>query len=190
MFTRTRYQNGSLKLKPRANGTQMWEFRYYDTDAHGKRQRRTETVGSFSKFATESAARKSPIVRARLLSMNAEGSKTGIATPTFGDVISRYEQEEMPQRYSTGSAYKSNIKNHIRPRWADTPLNAVKPMAVEDWLRALKLAQKTKGNIRSLMHTIFGCAGRWELVEKNPISLVRVKGASKRQKTPWTCPQF
>jgi integrase len=162
----------------------MWEFRYYDTDARGKRQRRTETVGPLSKFLTESAARKSPMVRARLLSMNAEGSNTGIAPPTFGDVISRYEQEEMPQRYSTGSAYKSNIKNHIRPRWADTPLNAVKPMAVEDWLRELKLAQKTKGNIRSLMHTIFECAERWELVEKNPINLVRVKGASKRQKTP------
>jgi integrase len=34
------------------------------------------------------------------------------------------------------------------------------------------------------MHTIFDCAERWELVGKNPINLVRVKGASKRQKTP------
>ena len=184
MLTRTRYQNGSLKLKPRANGDRMWEFRYYETDSHGRRQRRSDTVGSLNEFPTESAARKSPTVQARLLSINAEGSKPWIAPPNFGAVIARYEQEEMPERYSTGSAYKSNIKNHIRPRWADTPVNAVKPMPVEDWLKTLKLAPKTKGNIRSLMHTIFDCAERWELVDKNPINLVRVKGASKRQKTP------
>ena len=34
------------------------------------------------------------------------------------------------------------------------------------------------------MHTIFQCAERWELVEKNPIKLVRVKGGSKRQQAP------
>jgi hypothetical protein len=34
-------------------------------------------------------------------------------------VIARYEKEEMPERYSTSSSYKSNIKIHIRPRWAD-----------------------------------------------------------------------
>lgn len=55
-------------------------------------------------------------------------------------------------------------------------------MTVEAWLKALKLAPKTKGNIRSLMHTIFDCAERWELVDENPIDLVRVKDVSKRQK--------
>jgi len=34
------------------------------------------------------------------------------------------------------------------------------------------------------MHTIFQCARRWELVEKNPIELVRVRGGSKRLRTP------
>ena len=39
--------------------------------------------------------------------------------PDFGAVIARYEQEEMPERYSTRAAYESLINNHIRPRWAD-----------------------------------------------------------------------
>lgn len=99
-------------------------------------------------------------------------------------MIARYEQEEMPERYSTRAAYQSYIKNQIRPRWADTPMSAVKPMAVEDWLRGLDLAPKTKSHVRSLMHTIFQCAERWELTEKNPIKLVRVKGGTKRLKTP------
>ena len=57
-------------------------------------------------------------------------------------------------------------------------------MAVEDWLKNLALAPKTKSHVRSLMHTIFQCAERWELIDKNPIKLVRVKGGTKRLKTP------
>ena len=34
------------------------------------------------------------------------------------------------------------------------------------------------------MHTIFQCAERWELVDKNQIKLVRVKGGTKRLETP------
>jgi len=90
----------------------------------------------------------------------------------------------MPERYSTSSSYKSNIKMHIRPRWAETPLAAMKSLAVEDWLKCLSLSPKTKAHIRSLMHTIFQCARRWELIEKNPIELVRVRGGSKRLRTP------
>src|SRR5580700_7261126 len=63
-------------------------------------------------------------------------------------------------------------------------MSAVKPMAVEDWLRNLALASKTTSHLRSLMHMIFQCAERWELIEKNPIKLVRVKGGTKRLKTP------
>jgi integrase len=60
----------------------------------------------------------------------------------FGAVIARYEREEMPERYSTKAPHRSYIDNQIRPRWAETPLNAIKPMAVEDWLRSLELASK------------------------------------------------
>jgi integrase len=101
-------------------------------------------------------------------------------------VIARYEKEEMPERYSIRAAYQSYINNQIRARWADTPMNAVKPMAVEDWLKGLDLAPKTKSHVRSLMHGIFQCAERWELTDKNPIKLVRVKvkGGTKLLKTP------
>jgi integrase len=127
LFTRTRYQYGSLETKERKNLT---------------------------------------------LGANANAER------------SRYEQEEMPERYSTRAAYQSYIKNQIRPRWADTPMSAVKLMAVEDWLKNLALAPKTKSHVRSLMHTIFQFAERWELIDKNPIKLVRVKGGTKRLKTP------
>ena len=183
MFTRTRYQYGSLETKERKKGKEVWEFRYYEPDAQGERQRRAITIGSREDYPTESAARKSPVVQAILLRLNAE-QPSAVGAGNFGAVIARYEQEEMPERYSTKSAYQSYIKNQIRPRWAGTQMSAIKPMAVEDWLKNMTLAPKTKSHVRSLMHTIFQCAERWELIEKNPIKLVRVRGGSKRLKTP------
>jgi integrase len=183
LFTRTRYQYGSLDTKERKRGKEVWEFRYYEPDARGERQRRAVTIGTREEYSTESAARKSPVVQAILLRLNAE-QPTAAGSADFGAVIARYEQEEMPERYSTRSAYQSYIKNQIRPRWANTPMSAVKPMAVEDWLRNLALAPKTKSHVRSLMHTIFQCAERWELIDKNPINPVRGKDGTKRLKTP------
>jgi integrase len=162
----------------------MWEFRYYEIDAEGGRKRRTATVGSLADYPTESAVRKSPEVQALLLRINSEAARPSAPPPTFGDVLARFEKEEMPERYSTSSSYRSIIKMHIRPRWAETPLAAMKTLAVEDWLKGLGLAPKTKSHIRSLMHSIFQCARRWELIEKNPIELVRVRGGSKRLQTP------
>ena len=183
MFTRTRYQYGSLETKERKKGKEVWEFRYYEPDARGERQRRAVMVGTREEYSTESAARKSPVVQAILLRLNAE-QPAAAGAADFGAVIARYEQEEMPERYSTKSSYQSYIRNQIRPRWAGTPMSAIKPMAVEDWLRNLALAPKTKSHVRSLMHTVFQCAERWELIDKNPIKLVRVKGGTKRLKTP------
>jgi integrase len=57
-------------------------------------------------------------------------------------------------------------------------------MVVEDWLKRLALAPKTRGHIRSLMSTLFKCAQRWELVKANPMQLVRVKNVSKRLERP------
>ena len=62
--------------------------------------------------------------------------------------------------------------------------NSVKPMAVEGWLKQLELAPKTQGHIKGLMSTIFKCAQRWELIESNPLKLVRVKDVSKRLERP------
>ena len=178
MFKRTRYQNGSLRLKVRTKGEKCWELRYYVAG-----ERKHATVGTLAEFPSESAVRKSAKMQALLLGANAESPMVGNGV-TLGILIARYEVEEMPKRYSTGSAYQSYLDCHIKPRWENTLLWNVKPMAVEDWLNGLKLAPKTKSHIKQLLHVIFGCAMHWELTDKNPISLVRVKGGSKRLKHP------
>lgn len=184
MFTRTRYQNGSLRVKKRGNGLKVWEFRYYEPCAHGERKSRAVTVGTLQEYPTETAARKSPTVQAAVLRINAEHPLGPVTASTVGALIARYQMEDMPARYSTRVSYQSFIDRYIRPRWADTPITSVKPMTVEDWLKQLELAPKTKGHIKALMSTLFKCAQRWELVQNNPMQLVRVRDVSKRLERP------
>ena len=184
MFTRTRYQYGSLRLKRRRSGPEAWEFRYYFDDTDGTRKRQHVTIGTKEKYPTEALARKA--VQALLLKLNAEAPRSELEVPSFGALLDKFDSEEMPTRYSTRKSYQSIIKTHIRPKWADYPLDRIKPMPVEQWLRQLKLAPKSKAHVRGLMHLVFTCAERWCLIEmgKNPIALVRVKDCTKRLKRP------
>ena len=133
---------------------------------------------------TEALARKA--VQSLLLQLNSEAPRAELEVPNFGVLLDKFVAEEMPERYSTRNSYASMLKTHIRPKWADYPLDRFKPMAVEQWLRQLSLAPKTKAHIRGLMHLIFTCAERWGLIPvgKNPLSLVRVKDCTKRLKRP------
>jgi integrase len=171
-------------MQKRGNGLKVWEFRYYEPGPDGGRASRAATIGTVEEYSTESEARKSPGVQAILLRINAAHPLGPVTVSTCGALIARYEREEMPARYSTRSSYQSFIDRHIRPRWSETPISGVRPMAVEDWLKRLALAPKTRGHIRGLMATIFRCAERWELIEKNPMELVRVKNSSKRLERP------
>ena len=184
MLTRTRYQNGSLRVKKRKNGMRIWEFRYAEAGLDGKRRSRGVTIGTVQEYPTETSARKSPTAQALVLRINSEHPLGPVTASTVGALIARYEKEEMPARYSTRVSYQSFIDRYIRPRWAETPMTGVKPMMVEDWLKQLKLAPKTRGHIRGLMSLLFKCAQRWELVPSNPMQLVRVKDVSKRVERP------
>jgi len=173
MFTRTRYQNGSLRVKKRGGGLKVWEFRYYEPKPKGGRASRAVTIGTVQDYPTETAARKSPAAQAIVLRINGTHPLGPVTASTIGALIARYEREEMPARYSTGVSSQSFIDRYIRPRWAETPITGLKPMAVEDWLKHLSLAPKTQGHIKTLMSGIFKCAQLWELVQSNPMELVR-----------------
>ena len=118
--------------------------------------------------------------------LNEEAPRSEVEAPTFGALLDRYIEHELPERHSTRSSHLSNIRRHIRPRWGDQPINRLKPMAMEQWLRDMPLAPKTKVHIRSLMHLVLKCGERWGVIEmgKNPVTLVRIKNASKRMKRP------
>ena len=99
---------------------------------------------------------------------------------SVGALMDHYIQHELPERrYSTQQSHSSNLNRWIRPRWGDSLLEQVKPLAVEQWLRSLALAPKTKVNLRGLFHLIYEHARRWELTDRNPIDLVRQRGGRR-----------
>jgi integrase len=184
LIDRTRYQFGSVTLKKRAKGADVWEFRYYETQADGTRKRKATFIGTTNQYKNKSDARVA--VEALLLKLNEEKPQHHLGAVTFGAVCDRYIEEELPQRYSTRKSYLSNLKLHIRPRWERYLLHQIRPMVVEGWLKNLEMAPKSKAHIRGVMHLMFECAERWELFNdrRNPIQMVRVKDGSKRRQRP------
>ena len=136
------------------------------------------------KYPTESRARTASM--SLLLSINQEKPE-GVPVP-FGAVIERYLAQELPEGNSTASHYRSWLKNYIKAKWAECSLDQIKPLAVEDWLKKLSLAPKSKSHLKNLMRVLFNAAMRWELIpyQLNPMSLVRVKDGSKRKREPKT----
>ena len=172
MFKRTRYQFGCIERKTRRKGPDVWALRYRERMADGNFTHRSLIVGSIDQYTTESQARVA--AQAVLLGINADSTDAGQVT--FGAVIDRYLAEELPDRHSTARGYRSWLRNHVKPKWGEYPLQEIKPMAVEQWLKGLDLAPKSKGHLKNQMRMVFNCAMRWELVsyQLNSMSLVRV----------------
>jgi integrase len=117
---------------------------------------------------------------------NAPDAKALAATRTFGDVVDRYELEEMPERYSTRKGYKLIHKGYVRPKWGGVLLSDMNAQEMRKWILELPLAPKTKGNIMVQMSSLFRFAMFWEWIPAvvNPTSLFRIPGISKRVRKP------
>lgn len=152
----------------------MWVYRFYENG-----QRRSREIGTVEKFKTVSEADRA--AAGMRLSVNAD--KLDGRTVGFGALVEKYVGEELPERNDTAKNELTWINNYIRPKWQGCTLAQVaKPFPVEQWLKALKLAPKSKSHIRSVMSKMFACAIRWELMEvrENPMRYVRVENAGKK----------
>ena len=178
MHLRQRYQHGCLTRKKRARGNDVWEFRYYETTTEGQRRRRSILVGSVARYPTRGEAlRETESLRLRI---NVESRLGGPIT--INTLWGRYIEQELSVRPSTRRSYLSTFNRWIKPRWGEYLLDDVSAVAVETWLRPLALAPKSKTHIRNLMHVLYQTARRWELVDRNPIELVRQ--SSRRLRIP------
>ncbi len=182
MFKRTRYQFGCVERKTRRKGPNIWALRYREQLPGGTAVHKSMIVGTAEQYPTKSIARRA--AQALLLRINAENPNVGVAA--FGAVIDRYLAEELPDRHSTARGYQCWLRNHIRPKWGEYPIDQIKPLAVEEWLKGLDLAPKSKGHLKNQMRILFNCAMRWELLpyQANPMGLVRVRDSSKRVRVP------
>ncbi len=162
-----RYQRGTITLRKRKHGPAVWQFRWLEA-GHA----RSELLGNTDSLPTKAdAERAAEHLRMRINSQH----PIGFHALTVGTLIDRFLREYVPRRVRkhTGQVYCSLLNNHIRPRWGDVLARDVKPMAVEDWLESYPHSRQIKAHVRGLLHILFQTALRWELVERNPIDLVR-----------------
>jgi integrase len=106
-------------------------------------------------------------------------------------VIDRYRKEVFPDlAKSTRDTDGSMFKMHTEPKWKDVVVSEIRPMAVDAWLKTLTredgkpLSANSKGRARRLVKQLIDRAMFWELLPTaaNPITLVKVRGSSKREK--------
>ena len=171
------YQRESIRRVCRLRGHDVWEWRYR---VHGKMRQEKFSVGE---CPTERALWTHLETSVRLLNLGAE--KPVSIAPTMGAVIDRYRAEYLPTlAKSTRNTDGSMLKVHIEPRWGSVGIPNVSPMAVDAWLKSLAISSSSKGRARRLLKQLIDKAMFWELIPRslNPMTLVRVKGVSKRVK--------
>jgi integrase len=104
---------------------------------------------------------------------------------TVADAWGHFQDNELYELHKDRSAttidrYLEVFKRNILPDWMAVPLDEVKTVKVEKWLRDLDLANGTKAKIRNTFCILFNHCIRHELYDKNPISGPS-KGSGVRQ---------
>ncbi|MCU1271140.1 MAG: site-specific integrase [Acidobacteriaceae bacterium] len=169
---RERHKEGSVVLDRRIK---TWNFFWW---ASGKRH--SKKIGSLRDFPTKASAWKA----AKELRHSLETKRT--TAPTVNLLVEQYRAEKMPQRLDTNRGYESWIRVHILPRWGQNLITDLQARPVEMWLESLPLAPKSRTHVRGILSSLWNFA-MWKQdipTQVNPISLVTVKGASKRIRQP------
>jgi integrase len=172
-----RQRQGSVVLDKRIK---TWNFFFWE---NGKR--RSKKIGTVSQYPTKASAwRAAKALRDAV--ENNQPVTVSNATPTVTTLVEQYRAEKMPQRFSTRRGYEAYLRHRILPRWGAESITDVQARPVELWLQSLTLAPKTKAEIRGLLRIVWEFA-MWRgdvPTQRNPMELVTVKGASKRQRKP------
>jgi len=159
-LTRNTYQHGWIETRPSKKHDLVFVYRWRERKPDGGYTKRVDVIGSVSVLKTKANAWR--VIELRKLDVNSD--HPGGHGVTVGMLVNRYLETEIPElRHSTGNAYRSYLNNQIRPRWGDFPISKVKPFAVEQWLKGLDLAPRTRGHLHNLMRVLWNCAMRWEL---------------------------
>lgn len=157
---------GSVCLDTRV---QKWFFYWWENGT-----RKSKTIGPVSQFPTKASA------------WRAVSPTEKPAGPTVLYLCEAYRLEKMPRRASTRRGYETWLTGYIIPKWGETPITAVTARPIELWLQSLEVAPKSRAHIRGMLRIL------WEYsmwaghvpVQRNPMELVTVPGASQRLRVP------
>jgi integrase len=172
---RTRYQQGSLTIERRRNGSPVWVYRWREPGPDGKLVRRKHVVGTKLQFPSKAAATRA--VDGLRLDINIEAVSGNSDPLTMNELIEHYTRTELSKANAkttrTKQVYAHQLANVIAPKWGAFRLKEVKSIAVETWLNAMPVAPGTKAKTKGVLSVLFQHAMRYELATTNPIRLVR-----------------
>jgi hypothetical protein len=207
---RSSYQEGFIERVHRAKGPDRWVYRWWASHGpDGTRIHRSRVIGTVTRFPTLAKAKQA--VENFRSEINAAEEKT-VAVMTVGEAWAHFQANELrdpnvDRSPTTIQSYLDYFKAHIIPKWGDVPLDEVKSVAVERWLRSLTkapapprkvaigetkpatpkdtvpkpLAPASKAKIRNHMSALFSHCIRHELYTKlNPIAPVRQSAFRQR----------
>lgn len=170
-----RHKTGSVVFDKRRK---TWNFLWWED---GKR--RSKAIGTVRQYPTKASAWSAAEALRDVLENQIKPVCQGA---TVNDLVEQYRVEKMPKRSDTRRSYEVWLRNHILPRWGDSSLADLQARPVELWLESLSLAPKSKAHIRGMLSILWDFAvWRGDLpMQRNPIELVTVKGATKRNRQP------
>ena len=185
MTKHTRDSWGSLQYDPK---TRKARIRYWSEGPDGYK-RRSKTIRDCTRREAEAA-------RAQLMVEHGEDAPC----PTVQQVWERWARPDYKRRLDEGDLSKRSLmqfdsmwKVHVSPRWADVPVDEVRPLDVQQWILDGKTQTQAK-SASTLLKVIMEWALRYEFV---PSNVMRTKytfpsksTVSKRDKGIWSLAQL
>ena len=188
---RTRIQRGGVNLDVSSSRKKIWVFRWRETRADGRRVQRKKVIGTLEEYPTKKAAENA--ARAFRLNLVDRGAEA-LVRITMKELVNHFSEHEQVDTGDEGRAYstrdrcESVLNCWILTRWGKTPIDQIRTVAVEDWLRSIPRALGAKLKIRNTMSALYNHAIRSEFIDRNPISgPVRgsgVRQSAKRERIP------
>jgi integrase len=172
---RQRNRSGSVVLDKRIK---TWNFFFWE---NGKR--RSRKIGTVRQYPTKASAWRAakPLRDAVEIQPSIRNM-----TPAVKTLVEQYRAEKMPKRTMTRQGYNTWLNHYIIPIWGECSLQELQARPIDLWLQSLGLAPKSKVHIRGLVRVLWEFA-MWRgdvPLQRNPMELVTIKGASKRIRQP------
>ena len=158
-------QNRSVVRRNRKKHSDIWQFRWREETADGKKVYRRRQIGTVDQIPDLETARKAACLL--VPDLNARMAKSKSVSMTIAQLCSHFEQRELCltntwRSYSTKNIYKVYLKRWIIPKWSEHLLSDIRTIEVESW-----------ASRPSHCSVLFNHACRYEFFDGNPIRLVR-----------------
>jgi integrase len=189
-MARSRIQKGSVRLRGRKRGKDVWTIRYRVRSGAGW----VEKVEAVPKAKNESDARR--VLDRRMLEINTTNDPRTHAVLDFAGFVSGPDWQGYVERRrmkpSTRDVYKSMLNNIALPALGDCPINEITPQDISRLLDGIEARGGSRGYVRNvlkMLKVMFNVAWQVDLVDKSPVRPKLHQPIEETKKKPTLTPE-